>query len=123
MCCTHLTFMSASQGPELDKLLRDFPSNMNGCTPVLLGDFNHGPEVRNGTVVLAPPENGPLHSRVLAAGYTSPYATEVGKCTICPCNAIRAAKGKGGIELIDHIYVVANDSQIKITDPQVCYFF
>lgn len=118
--CTHLTtqipllgyfgpeqFTSYKQlhSNEVQQLLQAFPANQNGCPPVLMGDFNHGPAIAESQAYFAD-----SFRTVLNAGYRSPYTEKSSQCTWCTSNPLvakaslsTAILGRSGI--IDHIYV------------------
>lgn len=89
------------QKNETQQILQAFPADGDDHPPVLLGDFNHGPAIRNLTAEY--PANYQL---ILDAGFKSPYLTEVGNCTLCADNPLGGAAGSIKADrIVDHIYV------------------
>ena len=92
---------------ETEQLLQAFPVLGNGNPPVLMGDFNHG--LRDDDAELD--DKFPAsHQMIYDAGYTSPYVSEVGVCSLCRGNDLRGSNKEQTI--IDHIYV-GNETSVQ----------
>ena len=99
---------------ETDKLLQDFPANRKDSSPVLMGDFNHGPASTGVEAVFLT-----NYQKVIEEGFVSPYVSEVGKCTKCSENPLA---GNSTIpKIVDHIYVKQGTtvSNVEVKTKQI----
>ncbi|CAI8036644.1 hypothetical protein GBAR_LOCUS20517 [Geodia barretti] len=74
-------------------------------TPILLGDFNHGPARTDGVVAEFPFYYGLMNAR----GFVTPYVLTDGRCTFCIDNPLT-----GGLfpdTIIDHIYITTDTTK------------
>lgn len=98
---------SYDQLQRLFELVRDIE------TPIVMGDFHHGPTSRREGVVYA----FPIHYGLMnAEGFVSPYVLLDGRCTICSDNPVRIRPTSF---IIDHIYVLADSYEERVISAEV----
>ena len=85
-------------------------------TPILLGDFNHGPaSTRRGVSYEFPF----FYGLITAHGFVSPYVLHDGRCTFCSDNIAVALSGFTLDVVIDHIYVLTESYKGRVLSAQV----
>lgn len=110
--CTHLTAdtdelphpagrdWSAEHRDEITALLAYINEQSAGRPVLLLGDFNTGPAIGDAIVARAPAQ----YSRIIAAGFHNPYASQGAQCSYGFDNLLRGGGAERGV-LIDHAFV------------------
>jgi len=77
-----------------------FKRALTKTSPIMLGDFNHGPGSPGNVTAMFPLHYGLMHSR----GFYSPYVLRDGRCTVCSSNpVVRSLNSKEAS--IDHVYL------------------
>ena len=101
---------------ETEKLLQEFPANRKDSSPVLMGDFNHGPATTGVESMFLT-----SYQKVIEGGFVSPYVSKVGKCTKCPENPLAGNTTGPNTGIVDHIYVKEGTvvSNVKVRIKQI----
>ena len=96
-----------------DELLTLFEIVDSIETPILMGDFNHGPAIpRENVVYIFPFHYGLMNAR----GFVSPYVLLDGRCTLCTENPAVLAMVN---QTIDHVYILSESFEGRVVSSEV----
>ncbi len=93
-------------------------TQLNGIdTPILMGDFNHGPASPRENIIYEFPFQ---YGLMIARGFVSPYVLHDGRCTFCSDNPAVAITNYQFNLIVDHVYLLADMYKGRVISSKVC---